>query len=216
MSEPYYAAVSWPDGSWSEALRDSRAEAEAWLREAAAHGDPVTTAVLPQRQRTETQQATQDRLAALRAPEAADWTGPLYAAWLLCAADRQTAPVLIERRLAELDVEAGLVEAALAARIMTTARANSLGPTEALHLELDDVRWHQQDPLSLSVPETMAGEIDELRRRANADPDWWSSLWRHVNAILHGHLLAGLAGDARARSPTITERLRALEEPEHG
>ncbi len=74
MSEPYYAAVSWPDGSWSEALRDSRAEAEAWLREAAAHGDPVTTAVLPQRQRTETQQATQDRLAALRAPEAADWT----------------------------------------------------------------------------------------------------------------------------------------------
>ncbi len=172
--------------------------------------------VLPQRQREETQQATQARLAALREPETADWAGPLYAARMLCAADHREAPELIQRRLAELDVEPVLVATALAARIVTTARHYSWAPSEALRLDLDDVRWHQQDPLQAPVPATVTAEISELRRRAHANPSWWPSLWRHLNAILHGQLLAGLGGNARARSPSITERLQALEGREHG
>lgn len=55
--EPYYASASWPDGSRTEAVRESRGEAEAWLRAECARGEPVATAVLPQRQRLENQQS---------------------------------------------------------------------------------------------------------------------------------------------------------------
>lgn len=213
MGKLYYAAVGWPHGSWSEALRDSHAEAQAWLREQSARGEPVTTVLTPQRHRTESLQAIQARIAALQHPGRGDWSGPLHAAHLLCAADHRASPELVARRLAELDVEARLVEMALAARIVTTARAYGRSPREALQLDLDDVRWHQHDALETPVPEDVAAEIHELRERARADPAWWASLWRHLNAILHGQLLAGLGGDTRAPSPSTSERVHALDGP---
>lgn len=211
MVELYYAAVGWSDNSWSEALRDSHAEAHAWLHEQSAQGEPVATVLHPQRHRTESLQATQARLAALQHPDSADWSGPVHAAHLLCAADHRASPEVVDRRMAELDVEAWLVETALAARIVTSARAYAWSPSEALHLDLDDVRWHQQDPFETPVPATVAAEVNELRERARADPAWWVSLWRHLNAILHGQLLAGLGGDARTRPPSLSERIHALE-----
>lgn len=66
IAEPYYAAMSWADDSWSAVFQDLRVEAEAWLQEASAHGSAVTTVVLPQHERRESQQAPQARLAALR------------------------------------------------------------------------------------------------------------------------------------------------------
>ncbi len=210
--EPYYAAVSWPDGRRNEVVRDSRAEAEAWLHAETAHGEPMTTVMIPERQRAETQRSNQQRLAALRDPASTDWAGPLHAARVLCAADRRERPELVDRTLVELDVEPGLVELAMAARIVSTARHHSLGPAEALHLELADVCNHGGYVLEGPVAETVAAEVDQLRSRASANPSWWTSLWEHLDAVLHGQTLAGRSGDATlGRSPSITERLEVLE-----
>lgn len=210
--EPYYASASWPDGSRTEAVRDSRAEAEAWLRAETARGEPMATAVIPQRQRDETQRSNQQRLAALHDPDTADWSGPLHAARVLCAADRRDRPELVDRTLAELDVDPELVEVAMAARIVATARHHSLGPAESLHLELADVRNHVGHVLATPVAATVAAEVDELRSRAYADPSWWASLWEHLDAILHNQTLAARGGVATLEgSPSITERLEVLE-----
>ena len=58
MSEPYYASIVWADESTVDAVRDTRAEAEAWLREtlATADSDPMTTVVIPERHRQENRQ----------------------------------------------------------------------------------------------------------------------------------------------------------------
>lgn len=55
-SEPHFALVAWADGSTTTATRDSRAEADAWLREEieCGGGDPSATALIPESQRTGT------------------------------------------------------------------------------------------------------------------------------------------------------------------
>lgn len=63
MSEPYYACVVWTDESARETVRETRAEAEAWLCDAlaAADGDPVSTVVIPERHRQENRQLGRER-----------------------------------------------------------------------------------------------------------------------------------------------------------
>lgn len=135
-----------------------------------------------------------------RLVRAASW--PLHAARVLCTADPRGSPELVDRRLLELDVQDRLVEVALAARIVATARAYLWSPSEALHLDLDEVLWHQQDPLETLVPEAVAAEVNGLHECARADQAWWVSVCQHFNAILHGQLLAGTNGDARPHRTT--------------
>ena len=63
MSEPYYACVVWADESATETVRETRAEAEAWLHDALAAGGgaPVSTVVIPERHRRENRQLGRDR-----------------------------------------------------------------------------------------------------------------------------------------------------------
>lgn len=53
MSEPFYAAVVWPDGSRPDVVRGPRAEADAWLQQEIERGgsDPNATVLIPESHR---------------------------------------------------------------------------------------------------------------------------------------------------------------------